>query len=353
MNTDLRAIGPNLNYWYPVGRPAEFPVGQPVARQLWDRRLVLVRDAGLAVRALEDRCLHRKVALSRGLLRDGHLVCPYHGWEYALDGRLARIPYRKPGAKLPRTCVPGFPVQEKGGLVWVLAGPSPQAAGPPAVPELDPRQWLRVRLDRVFGNHFAIGAINGMDYFHFHLHRRYQPWSDIEITGVQADENEVSGEYRITSRAGLPARIFKSLTNRRGDAPAVQSLKVRYVYPHHLAEVDDHLVVHAAFQPVGRESVRAFIDLNFRTPRWKRPMMAAYLKILHRLVFLRIQAEDAWIGELEQEANERFPDLPRIETNPISAAVEQLMLRKWREGQADLPAPARQADDGRLDPVTG
>jgi nitrite reductase/ring-hydroxylating ferredoxin subunit len=42
-------------------------------------------DAGaVAVRAVDDRCLHTGGPLSDGWVVDGCVVCPWHGWVYSL-----------------------------------------------------------------------------------------------------------------------------------------------------------------------------------------------------------------------------------------------------------------------------
>ena len=42
--------------------------------------------------ALEDRCCHRTAKLSKGWIKNGNIVCGYHGWEYDRDGKLVNIP---------------------------------------------------------------------------------------------------------------------------------------------------------------------------------------------------------------------------------------------------------------------
>jgi hypothetical protein len=49
------------------------------------------------------------------------------------------------------------------------------------------------------------------------------------------------------------------------------------------------------------------------------------------LILRRIQVQDAWAGLQEQRAWELYPNAPRYETNPISNAVEKLLIRKWQQ----------------------
>ena len=59
------------------------------------RPLILARDGGGEIRVLHNYCRHRGMKLldqpAEGLR---NIVCPYHAWSYALDGRLQRVPHR-------------------------------------------------------------------------------------------------------------------------------------------------------------------------------------------------------------------------------------------------------------------
>lgn len=55
--------------------------------------LLVLRDGGGNLRAFHNLCRHRGVVLVEGGgTLDGSIVCPYHAWDYGLDGELRRIP---------------------------------------------------------------------------------------------------------------------------------------------------------------------------------------------------------------------------------------------------------------------
>ena len=56
-------------------------------------RIALYRGASGTVYALEDRCAHRQVPLSMGVVEGGALRCCYHAWSYRGNGRISQIPY--------------------------------------------------------------------------------------------------------------------------------------------------------------------------------------------------------------------------------------------------------------------
>ena len=96
--TDLRRVGINPDFWYPVAVSASVAKGKAFAACFAGQRIVLYRGASGAVHALEDRCAHRQVPLSMGVVEGEALRCCYHAWAYRGDGRLSQIPYLPKGA---------------------------------------------------------------------------------------------------------------------------------------------------------------------------------------------------------------------------------------------------------------
>ncbi|WP_339915407.1 SRPBCC family protein [uncultured Brevundimonas sp.] len=77
--------------WLFIGHEAEAAdPGDWIATDMAGLRLVVVRGADGTLRAFHNVCRHRAGPLVTGERGrcDGELVCAYHGWRYALDGRL-------------------------------------------------------------------------------------------------------------------------------------------------------------------------------------------------------------------------------------------------------------------------
>jgi phenylpropionate dioxygenase-like ring-hydroxylating dioxygenase large terminal subunit len=83
-----------------------------VARPAAGTPILAVRGSDGRVRAFRNACRHRGAELADGSGCRKAFVCRYHGWTYALDGRLRHVPHEH-----------GFPGLEKGerGLVPVEA----------------------------------------------------------------------------------------------------------------------------------------------------------------------------------------------------------------------------------------
>jgi phenylpropionate dioxygenase-like ring-hydroxylating dioxygenase large terminal subunit len=76
--------------WVYLGHESEIPArGDYVRRVLGLQPVILVRGADGAVRALYNRCRHRaNLVCHKDRGNAAELACPYHGWTYAMDGRL-------------------------------------------------------------------------------------------------------------------------------------------------------------------------------------------------------------------------------------------------------------------------
>ena len=151
--------------WHPIAFADEV-TDKPVARQLLDEQLVVFRTRqGVCV--AKDLCLHRGAPLSLGWVQDDELVCAYHGFRYATDGRCTRVP-ALPGAPIPaKLCLITFPAVERFGLIWTcLAG---EAKHPlPDWPETEDATYRRLHLPAMEWNASAARAIeNFLDVGHF------------------------------------------------------------------------------------------------------------------------------------------------------------------------------------------
>jgi renierapurpurin 18,18'-hydroxylase len=100
-NEDIRRIGLNPNFWYPLALAKDLLKGQAKPVAFAGEPIVLVRTKNDSLYALEDRCAHRQMPLSRGSVVGESICCCYHGWTYHPDGT-CRVPYLPGGTAPPR-----------------------------------------------------------------------------------------------------------------------------------------------------------------------------------------------------------------------------------------------------------
>ena len=85
-----------------------------------EENIVLFRSKDGIISALEDRCPHRSLPLSRGKLINDSIQCGYHGMTFGLDGKCIRIPGQDiiPSTAFVRT----YPIVEEYNIVWIWMG---------------------------------------------------------------------------------------------------------------------------------------------------------------------------------------------------------------------------------------
>src|SRR5579871_4795183 len=132
---DLRRVGIDPNFWYPVAVSGSVRRKKAFAATFAGERIALYRGESGTVYALEDRCAHRQVPLSMGVVEGDVLRCCYHAWAYRGNGRISQIPYLPKNAGRPPRGVRAYPVREAYGLVFVFPG-DPRNADGTALPDL-------------------------------------------------------------------------------------------------------------------------------------------------------------------------------------------------------------------------
>jgi salicylate 5-hydroxylase large subunit len=84
-------------HWCYVGLDCEIPNAGDFKRTVvGERSVIMVRDKNGDINVIENRCAHRGVAFCRE--RTGNassFTCPYHQWNYNLQGDLQGLPFRR------------------------------------------------------------------------------------------------------------------------------------------------------------------------------------------------------------------------------------------------------------------
>lgn len=165
------------NCWYAVAPSSAVKPGKPYKREMLGKQVVVFRDSHGKVQCLDNICPHRAAPLDQGWLDtvDGHdcVVCPYHAWAFSGDGRLRDVPALENRGEWPkRPIVPSYPVEEKGGFIWMFYGPAcmPEEQRPPIpfTPELEDPEWQVVYGEVEFEAGHASVFDNATDFCHIH-----------------------------------------------------------------------------------------------------------------------------------------------------------------------------------------
>lgn len=223
------------NVWY-AAAISEKVGKKPVEVELCGKQMVLWREEATGrVRCIDNACPHRGAPLSGGWIteKEGHscVVCPYHGWALDGEGTLHDVPAASNKGEWPkRPLVDAYPVEEKGGFVWLFYGSTklPEDARPPIpyTPELDDPAWKPVYEEMEFDcNHFGVFE-NAIDMAHIHyLHSDSfgnQDAPEIRDMEASADAYSVTATFKIQNK---PVNAFWALFK----VPAVEVTAKAYL----------------------------------------------------------------------------------------------------------------------------
>ncbi|CAN5479132.1 molybdenum cofactor-independent xanthine hydroxylase subunit HpxD [soil metagenome] len=179
-------------FWHPL-TTSERVAEQPRRFTLLDDFVVAYRDEN-GVAAFRDICIHRGAALSLGWVRDGKMVCPYHGWQYDRTGACVRIPSRPEGTSIPASAKAyRHHVEERYGLVWV-AVEDPELGVPEFPGDIyeQPGWKSFVSYNETWKTSAARAVENFMDFSHF-------PYVHEGLLGTE--DNAEIAPYTVEKRA--------------------------------------------------------------------------------------------------------------------------------------------------------
>lgn len=178
--------------WYVAARDRDLGK-RPQKVRVAGQDMVLFRGDEGRVHAIDRYCAHMGADLSCGETVDGHLQCPFHGWQFAGDGQVAKL--RKGERLRPGLGVASWAVDELHGwiLIYHRHGELRRGAAPKPpyqvqhVPEIETGD-LRFRGEHHEGivrMHLLEFSENSVDVPHFEtIHGRLLvPWTNVRVPG--------------------------------------------------------------------------------------------------------------------------------------------------------------------------
>ncbi|MEO1220752.1 MAG: Rieske 2Fe-2S domain-containing protein [Pseudomonadota bacterium] len=290
--------------WYVVAKQSEIPSKKPIQRWLDGVPVVLYRSQGEII-AMIDRCPHRGARLSDGLVKEGAIECPYHGWRFASDGKLQHVPClvgATPGITATR-----LQTSISRGLVFVAIG---EPKEPPYLNRQfeEIRTWFPVR--GTVKCDIADALENFLDPTHtIFVHRqlvRSVTNSNRTTVEITADSRTATARYLGEGQAG---GLVGKLMNEQDRALSVG----RFVGPN-IAEVEFHgpksvnFVMTGYMTPTRDGWVEGFGMVGLPGPKWWARLKFAFLYPWIRLV----HAQDQKILQRTEENNQFFKQTRKV-----------------------------------------
>lgn len=334
---DLRKTGIHPNYWYPLAQSKRVKRGKAAGVTFAGDPIVLVRTQGGRLFALEDRCAHRQVPLSEGVVSGENIQCCYHGWQFDCQGKCVNIPYVGSDESIPRG-VRHYPSREAYGLVWVFPGDPDKAESVPfpQIPCQEDKHYKTRYLDGQVGCHYSFLHENLMDMNHQFLHRRIMSKINTTFLGLREDEDSVEVDYTFTRVGKQPMgeRVMLGIRPKASDERPKDLMTIRTQYPYQILKFwtagSEHpaLDLWITYVPVDKQQR---INHTFGLINIRKPSIPGLLDLLWPFIIYftnGIFGEDRWVVELEQAAFDAQGEDWNQEIFPVVQKVRDLMLRK-------------------------
>lgn len=320
------------DYWYIAAETREVK-RKPVSVSLYRHPIVLFRSGDGGVSALEDRCSHRNMPLSTGMLSAGCVTCPYHGWTFDGVGRCVQIPSLGSHQKLPSHGVRAYPVREQDGFVWVYLGESIPESEPFQFPHFAQRGWSTFRMRNRFLGPVEACLENFLDCPHtVYVHGGWFRNHDTrELSAkVHTTAESVEVEFR-----GEP--ITKSLVSRLF-FPNGRELRHtdRFLMPN-ISRVDydfgpdRHFIITSQCTPLSDYETEVFTVITFSFGR-----IAPLARLLLEPICRQVIRQDIDVLAVQTEQVRRFggPQFHHVDTDLLGLKIQSMRRRAERSEPA-------------------
>jgi nitrite reductase/ring-hydroxylating ferredoxin subunit len=201
--------------WYLFGASAEIG-SRPVSKAMLGRQFVAWRGANGAAVVMDARCAHMGADLGCGHVEGDMVVCPYHHWHYARDGRCTGAPGLEQPPAFARQRV--FPAVERHGYLFFFNGAEPLFPLPFFLGE-EPGKYVAARVFRYEADcAWYVNSAHAFDRQHFAaVHdRRLLASPEIDCPAPYARRNryraEVLGLTRLDRVLRATAGRFVEIT---------------------------------------------------------------------------------------------------------------------------------------------
>jgi phenylpropionate dioxygenase-like ring-hydroxylating dioxygenase large terminal subunit len=331
-----RAAGLNPDYWYAVEYDAAIKTGEVKEVVFWGNSIAIYRNAENQLMAIENRCPHRHLKLSHGVVDGCTLRCIYHGWAFDGTGTLVDYSHDDFGKPLIKRQLNTYPVKLKYGLIWIFPGDASKAESValPEIPEIEGKKpWANFTVDFTWKAHHSMIIDNISDFTHAFLHRKYRPFSNAKLTHYESDETQVFLTYETEMAGGRISGLF--VDKKRVNTKFIE---LCYQYPYQWSSTGGSIRSWCFPVPIGTDQTRAFflfyfdaIKIPFLPITLPKFLQELVLKLAIPLVFKPILLEDSLALEAEQLGYEQHWDAPPLEINPVVPLFQKLTVRKWEQ----------------------
>lgn len=202
----------DFSAWLIAARSEQVTKKKVYKRKIMKTEIVLFRDASGNVSALKDQCPHKGLPLSQGKMRNGNVVCGYHGWAFDGKGACVDAPCLAKDETCPSAVVDSYTVKEQDGWVWFFWGNDQKVLkeGPPRFPKEGKWRWFELERQIKAQPHFILE--NSFDCTHAcFVHQTFFRDGPVQYAEAELNETDYGLHVKTKEDDGRKVRITKYL----------------------------------------------------------------------------------------------------------------------------------------------
>ncbi|MCA8170303.1 Rieske 2Fe-2S domain-containing protein [Burkholderia gladioli] len=251
--------------WLCVGRAGALAnPGDYLTADLGGQPVAVLRAEDGTLRAFSNVCLHRMSVLLEGRGNVRRIVCPYHAWNYSLDGRLQGAPMmdRQAGFCKDSYALPAVRCEVWQGWIYLTLN----QAAPPVATRLAELDALIDRYgmgdyvetfheEHVWNTNWKLLAENFMESYHLPMLHRATVGPHSKLDEMECPPGLPAFNYHwITKEATLPIGNAHP-DNRRLEGHWRRTTALLAIYPNHLVTLTPGYFWYLVLQPLGVDRV--------------------------------------------------------------------------------------------------
>jgi choline monooxygenase len=280
--------------WLCVGRASTLAhAGDYLTADIDGQPVVVLRDETLALKAFSNVCLHRMSVLLEGRGNLRRIVCPYHAWNYSLDGQLQGAPLmdRQDGFCKESYRLPSVRCETWQGWIYVTldasAAPVERQLG--GLTELIGAYGMTDYHETFYEEHvwdtnWKILAENFMESYHLPMLHRATVGPHSRLEEMECPPGSEAFNYHwITKEASLPIGNAHP-GNERLQGHWRKTTALLAIYPTHLVTLTPGYFWYLVLQPVGVGRVHIRFGGGLAPEFIADPMAGDYMATLKKLL---------------------------------------------------------------------
>ncbi len=255
------------NQWYAVLESKQVQKGKVIGVTRLGEKLAFWRNPDGTINCIVDKCIHRGVQLSKGKVKNHHLECPFHGFQYDETGAVRIIPARGKNASVEDYYKQkAYVTKDKGGLIFIYWGEWPQNLS-----ELPPIPMFEELLDKRFSYstkhqhwnvHYSLVIENQLDVVHLPfvhastIGRGYKTL--VHGPGLQKCEDDGITELRVQ-----PYNVRddgKTIPLKQSEIPKDLKTYLFFRFPNlWINRISSSTIIFIAFAPINEENTLLYL----------------------------------------------------------------------------------------------